>query len=243
MQGNGASTLLGMADIVKRFPGVVALGGVDLDVRPGEVHCLLGQNGAGKSTLIKVLAGVHQPDEGTITWDGQEVSFAHPQAAMDLGIATIYQELDLVEGLTVAENIYLGHERSRFGFSAAPRHREVGRRPPQAPRPHRDLALHRGRRPLRRRTADRLDGAGPLPRREAHHHGRAVGRPGRGRGRAPLPRHPRPHRRGRRRRLHLPPPRGDPHHRRPGHRPQGRQDRGDRPPGEGDPDRPRSSAS
>ncbi|WP_392543373.1 sugar ABC transporter ATP-binding protein [Oryzobacter telluris] len=106
-----------MADIVKRFPGVVALGGVDLDVRPGEVHCLLGQNGAGKSTLIKVLAGVHQPDEGTITWDGEEVTFAHPQAAMDLGIATIYQELDLVEGLTVAENIYLGHERSRFGFS------------------------------------------------------------------------------------------------------------------------------
>jgi ribose transport system ATP-binding protein len=117
MEGNGASTLLGMADIVKRFPGVVALGGVDLDVRPGEVHCLLGQNGAGKSTLIKVLAGVHTPDEGTITWQGEEVRFAHPQAAMDIGIATIYQELDLVEGLTVAENIYLGHERSRFGFS------------------------------------------------------------------------------------------------------------------------------
>lgn len=117
MAGNDAAALLGMAQIVKRFPGVVALGGVDLDVRPGEVHCLLGQNGAGKSTLIKVLAGVHQPDEGTITWDGAEVSFAHPQAAMDLGIATIYQELDLVEGLTVAENIYLGHERSRFGFS------------------------------------------------------------------------------------------------------------------------------
>ena len=117
MAGNDASALLGMADIVKRFPGVVALGGVDLDVRPGEVHCLLGQNGAGKSTLIKVLAGVHQPDEGSITWQGRDVTFAHPQAAMDLGIATIYQELDLVEGLTVAENIYLGHERSRFGFS------------------------------------------------------------------------------------------------------------------------------
>ena len=117
MAGNDASTLLGMADIVKRFPGVVALGGVDLDVRPGEVHCLLGQNGAGKSTLIKVLAGVHRPDEGVITWEGEEVHFAHPQAAMDIGIATIYQELDLVEGLTVAENIYLGHEMSRFGFS------------------------------------------------------------------------------------------------------------------------------
>ena len=117
MAGNDASALLGMADIVKRFPGVVALGGVDLDVRPGEVHCLLGQNGAGKSTLIKVLAGVHQPEEGVITWQGEEVHLSHPQAAMDLGIATIYQELDLVEGLSVAENIYLGHERSRFGFS------------------------------------------------------------------------------------------------------------------------------
>ena len=116
-RGTGASPLLVMADIVKRFPGVVALRGVDLDVLPGEVHCLLGQNGAGKSTLIKVLAGVHTPDEGRISWNGSEIQLSHPQAAMDLGIATIYQELDLVEGLTVAENIFLGHERSRFGFS------------------------------------------------------------------------------------------------------------------------------
>ncbi len=106
-----------MTGVVKRFPGVVALGGVDLDVRPGEVHCLLGQNGAGKSTLIKVLAGVHEPDEGSIEWDGETVRLHHPQAAMDLGVATMYQELDLVEGLTVAENIYLGHEPTRFGFS------------------------------------------------------------------------------------------------------------------------------
>jgi ribose transport system ATP-binding protein len=106
-----------MTGVVKRFPGVVALGGVDLDVRPGEVHCLLGQNGAGKSTLIKVLAGVHEPDEGGIEWDGTPVTLHHPQAAMDLGIATMYQELDLVEGLTVAENIYLGHEPTRLGFS------------------------------------------------------------------------------------------------------------------------------
>ena len=106
-----------MTNVVKRFPGVVALGGVDLEVRPGEVHCLLGQNGAGKSTLIKVLAGVHEPNEGRIEWAGEPVSLHHPQAAMDLGVATMYQELDLVEGLTVAENIFLGHEPTRLGFS------------------------------------------------------------------------------------------------------------------------------
>lgn len=109
--------LLQMTNVVKRFPGVVALGGVDLDVVAGEVHCLLGQNGAGKSTLIKVLAGVHKPDEGSITWDGEAVTFTHPQSAMDQGIATMYQELDLVEGLTVAENIFLGHELATFGFA------------------------------------------------------------------------------------------------------------------------------
>ena len=106
-----------MSGIVKQFPGVRALDGVDLDVRPGEVHCLLGQNGAGKSTLIKVLAGAHQPDEGSISWRGERVSLGDPQAAMSLGIATIYQELDLVSGLTVADNIFLGRETSRFGIT------------------------------------------------------------------------------------------------------------------------------
>src|SRR5215213_4615206 len=109
--------LLEMHGIVKTFPGVRALGGVDLDVRVGEVHCLLGQNGAGKSTLIKVLAGAHQPDEGTISWRGEQVSLADPQGAMSLGIATIYQELDLVPGLTVADNIFLGREDSRLGIT------------------------------------------------------------------------------------------------------------------------------
>ena len=109
--------LLRVRGIVKRFPGVRALDGVDLDVRAGEVHCLLGQNGAGKSTLIKVLAGAHQPDAGEVTWRGEPVRLASPQAATALGIATIYQELDLVDGLTVAENIALGHERARFGFT------------------------------------------------------------------------------------------------------------------------------
>jgi ribose transport system ATP-binding protein len=108
--------LLEMRDIVKQFPGVRALDGVDLDVRAGEVHCLLGQNGAGKSTLIKVLSGAHQPDEGTVRWQGQEVSVGSPQAALKLGVATIYQELDLVPGLSVADNIHLGHELSNGGF-------------------------------------------------------------------------------------------------------------------------------
>ena len=109
--------LLQMSGIVKEFPGVRALGGVDLNVRAGEVHCLLGQNGAGKSTLIKVLAAAHQPDEGTILWDGEERRFSTPLAAIRSGISTIYQELDLVPDLSVAENIYLGHELSRGGFT------------------------------------------------------------------------------------------------------------------------------
>ncbi|GII79344.1 sugar ABC transporter ATP-binding protein [Sphaerisporangium rufum] len=111
------SDLLIMRGIVKQFPGVRALDGVDLDVRAGEVHCLLGQNGAGKSTLIKILAGAHRPDEGTITFGGAEARFAGPVAAIRSGIATIYQELDLVDGLSVAENIFLGHERASLGFT------------------------------------------------------------------------------------------------------------------------------
>ncbi|MFD3493089.1 sugar ABC transporter ATP-binding protein [Streptomyces sp. NPDC058690] len=119
--------LLTMSGITKSFPGVRALDGVDLEVQAGEVHCLLGQNGAGKSTLIKVLAGAHQPDDGEIAWRGAPVALKSPIAAMRLGIATIYQELDLVEGLSVAENIFLGHEpttarfivRTREGRTAA----------------------------------------------------------------------------------------------------------------------------
>src|SRR3954454_3240875 len=109
--------LLEMHGIVKSFPGVRALDGVELEVRAGEVHCLLGQNGAGKSTLIKVLAGAHQPDSGSIRWLGEPVVLSSPTAALRRGVATIYQELDLVEGLSVAENIFLGHELSRGGFT------------------------------------------------------------------------------------------------------------------------------
>lgn len=103
--------------MAKSFAGVRALRGVDLEVRPGEVHCVLGQNGAGKSTLIKTLAGVHTPDDGEIRWNGEPVEIATPQAAIALGIATMYQELDVVDGLTIAENIFLGHEIARGGFT------------------------------------------------------------------------------------------------------------------------------
>ncbi|MGH8836727.1 MAG: sugar ABC transporter ATP-binding protein [Actinomycetes bacterium] len=114
---DASAPLLRVEGIVKEFPGVRALDGVDFDVRAGEVHCLLGQNGAGKSTLIKVLAGAHQPDAGTIVWRGEPVTLPNPHAAMRLGVATIYQEFDLVDGLSVAENIHLGNLPSRLGFT------------------------------------------------------------------------------------------------------------------------------
>jgi ABC-type sugar transport system ATPase subunit len=106
-----------MRGISKTFPGVKALDQVDLEVRPGEVHALLGENGAGKSTLIKVLGGVHKPDAGTITIDNQPVRFDTTRDAEEAGIAIIHQELNLVPQMTVAENIYLGREpQSRWGF-------------------------------------------------------------------------------------------------------------------------------
>jgi ribose transport system ATP-binding protein len=107
--------LLEVRGLTKRFAGVQALKGVDLQVLPGEVHCVMGQNGAGKSTLIKTLSGVHQPDGGEIRWEGKQITLPGPTAALDLGIATMYQELDVVDGLSVAENIFLGHERATGG--------------------------------------------------------------------------------------------------------------------------------
>lgn len=117
--------LLRMSNIVKHFPGAKALDGVDLEVLPGEVHCLLGQNGAGKSTLIKVLSGAHQPDSGIITLSGEEVKISNPVAALKIGIATMYQELDVVDGLSVAENVFMGHELATAGVS---RRREASKR-------------------------------------------------------------------------------------------------------------------
>jgi ribose transport system ATP-binding protein len=105
--------LVQMEGITKRFPGVVALSGVDLDLRPGEVHVLLGENGAGKSTLIKILAGVYSKDEGKIVIQGQEVHDLNPKHGQDLGIRVIYQEFNLMPYFTVAENIFMGREPLR----------------------------------------------------------------------------------------------------------------------------------
>ncbi|ARP73791.1 sugar ABC transporter ATP-binding protein [Streptomyces pluripotens] len=108
--------LLRIEGIGKTFPGVVALDGVDFDLRRGEVHVLLGENGAGKSTLIKMLSGAYRPDSGRIFAGGQAVRIHGAQDAERLGIATIYQEFNLVPDLTVAENIFLGRQPRRFGL-------------------------------------------------------------------------------------------------------------------------------
>lgn len=103
-------TVLLIKNINKKFPGVWALKNIDFDLKEGEVHGLLGENGAGKSTLIKVLTGVYKKDSGKIYLYGKEVNIDNPKEAMNLGIATIYQELSLEPYMNVAENIFLGRE-------------------------------------------------------------------------------------------------------------------------------------
>jgi|YNPMSStandDraft_2_1061718.scaffolds.fasta_scaffold02512_5 ABC-type sugar transport system ATPase subunit len=105
-----APAVLTLQEITKRFPGVVALDRVDLTLRKGEVHGLVGENGAGKSTLVKIISGALRPDGGTITIEGVSFSFLTPYKARELGIATVYQDQQLVPALSVAENIFLGRE-------------------------------------------------------------------------------------------------------------------------------------
>ena len=104
--------------MTKRFPGVTAVDGVDLDFRPGEVHAIAGENGAGKSTLMKLLSQAERPDEGEIELQGERVSFHGPKHAQQLGIAMVHQEFALAPHLTIAENLVLGHETSRLGLIA-----------------------------------------------------------------------------------------------------------------------------
>ena len=109
-KSNNGSTSLQMTGISKRFGPVQALSDVSFSVRAGTVHALVGENGAGKSTLMKILSGVYEPDAGTIKIHGESFTFDKPEQAITAGVSMIYQELDLAEHLTVAENIFLGNE-------------------------------------------------------------------------------------------------------------------------------------
>src|SRR5712691_8862716 len=102
--------LLEARNISKYFGAVVALEGVSLAVRAGQINCLLGDNGAGKSTLIKTLSGVHSPDDGTLAVDGQPVRFNAPRDALDAGIATVYQDLSVMPLMSISRNFFLGNE-------------------------------------------------------------------------------------------------------------------------------------
>ncbi|RPJ27697.1 MAG: sugar ABC transporter ATP-binding protein [Chloroflexi bacterium] len=107
--------ILTVKDISKTFPGVNALEHVDFSLKRGEIHALVGENGAGKSTLIKILTGVEYPDTGSIELDGKIMEVKSPQHAQEIGISTVYQEVNLCTNISVAENIMLGHEPRRFG--------------------------------------------------------------------------------------------------------------------------------
>lgn len=120
-----ATALLRIQGLCKRFPGVTALDNVDLSLEAGEVHALLGENGAGKSTLIKVLTGVHPKDAGVIELQGRRIAPRTPGEAQRLGVSTVYQEVNLLPNLSVAQNIFLGREPARFGLV---RRREMVRR-------------------------------------------------------------------------------------------------------------------
>ena len=243
MAGNDAAALLGMTDIVKRFPGVrrarrgrprrPARRGA-LPARPERRRQVDAHQGPRRRAPAR--RGRHH-----LAGRGRCAS-ATPRPRCDLGIATIYQELDLVDGLTVAENIYLGHEKSRFGFS---QRRAADRA--AAARCSSASATPRSRRPARSARSRAAGQQIVSMARALSHDARLIvmDEPSAvldaGEVKRPLPRHPRPHRRRRRRRLHLAPARGDPHDRRPDHGAQGRPHRRHRAACHGDPDRRASS--
>jgi rhamnose transport system ATP-binding protein len=109
-----AENILELRNITKTFPGVKALTNVHFELKPGEIHALMGENGAGKSTLIKIITGVYKPDDGDILVNGKKVEMKTPLEAQSLGIAAIYQHVTCFPDLSVAENIFMGHEKTRF---------------------------------------------------------------------------------------------------------------------------------
>ena len=115
MNSNGSTPVLALKGVSKSFGPVQALSNVDFEVQPGEVVALVGDNGAGKSTLVKTIAGIHPADSGTISFEGKEVTITSPTDAVDLGIATVYQDLALCDNLDVVHNMFLGREETGAG--------------------------------------------------------------------------------------------------------------------------------
>jgi D-xylose transport system ATP-binding protein len=115
MNANGSAPVLSLEGVSKSFGPVQALSDVNFEVHPGEVVALVGDNGAGKSTLVKVIAGIHPQDAGSITFEGEEVTIHGPSDAVHLGIATVYQDLALCDNLDVVENLFLGREERADG--------------------------------------------------------------------------------------------------------------------------------
>ena len=126
MNANGSAPVLSLNGISKSFGPVQALSDVNFEVRPGEVVAVVGDNGAGKSTLVKTIAGIHSPDAGTISFEGQDVHITNPSDAVALGIATVYQDLALCDNLDVVENLFLGREERTAGPSVIAPLDEVG---------------------------------------------------------------------------------------------------------------------
>ena len=116
MEAAGADVILSIRDVCKTFPGVRALDGVSVDVKRGTVHGIVGENGAGKSTLMKILSGVYEKDSGTVHFDGQRIERTTPHQSMQSGLAIIYQELNLVNTMSVGENVFLGRFREMGGM-------------------------------------------------------------------------------------------------------------------------------
>jgi D-xylose transport system ATP-binding protein len=115
MNATGSAPVLSLTGISKSFGPVQALSDVSFEIHPAEVVALVGDNGAGKSTLVKTIAGIHAPDAGTISFEGDDVNITTPSDAVDLGIATVYQDLALCDNLDVVENLFLGREEKADG--------------------------------------------------------------------------------------------------------------------------------
>jgi D-xylose transport system ATP-binding protein len=123
---DGNTPVLALEGVSKSFGPVQALSDVDLEVHPNEVVALVGDNGAGKSTLVKAIAGIHEIDEGRILFEGAEVRITGPTDAVDLGIATVYQDLALCDNLDVVENLFLGREEGTFALDETSMEKQTG---------------------------------------------------------------------------------------------------------------------